>query len=158
LSGETPPRRMHPRWAPAVKKSDHGHRQLLRACRKQPRRRAAEECDELAAFHSITASASRRSVGEIVSPSAPAVFRFTTSSNLDGCFRFGVRELVRVEIVLGSANTAIRRACGTKSCRIPGETGHCPDSRRHRLDLRRACRPRWLRRPRTELPRRVRFT
>src|SRR5262249_56379932 len=41
-----------------VEKPNHRRRCLLRACRERPRRcRAAEECDELAALHSITLSA-----------------------------------------------------------------------------------------------------
>src|SRR5262249_20322596 len=37
---------------PAVEKSDHGHRRLLRVRRERPRgRRAAEQRDELAPFH-----------------------------------------------------------------------------------------------------------
>jgi hypothetical protein len=48
----------------ASEKSDHRHR-LLRARRERPRGRcAAEECDERAALHSITSSASASSVGE----------------------------------------------------------------------------------------------
>src|SRR5262249_20011660 len=43
-------------------KPDHRHRRLLRH-RERPRRRAAEQCDELAAFHSITSSASASSFG-----------------------------------------------------------------------------------------------
>jgi hypothetical protein len=38
------------------KKADHRHRRLLSARRERPRRRAAEQRDELAAFHSITSS------------------------------------------------------------------------------------------------------
>src|SRR5262245_55048185 len=37
-----------------VKKSDHGHRRLLRPRRERPRRRTAEQRDELAAFHCAT--------------------------------------------------------------------------------------------------------
>src|SRR5262249_9137660 len=36
---------------PAVEKSDHGHRRLLRARRERPCSRAAEQRDELAAPH-----------------------------------------------------------------------------------------------------------
>src|SRR6516165_1637078 len=35
----------------AAEKPDHRHRRLLRARRQRPRRRGADECDELAAFH-----------------------------------------------------------------------------------------------------------
>src|SRR5215471_9360363 len=41
--------------------------------------------DELATFHSITSSARSSSVGGIVRPMAPAVFKLTESSNLVGC-------------------------------------------------------------------------
>src|SRR5262249_53228232 len=62
---------------------------LLRARLERPkklkRRRAAEQRDELAPSHSITSSASRRNGSGIVRPSAFAVLRFTTSSNLVGC-------------------------------------------------------------------------
>src|SRR6516165_8628957 len=36
---------------PEVYEPDHRHRRLLRACRERPRRRAAEERDELATLH-----------------------------------------------------------------------------------------------------------
>src|SRR5262249_19288121 len=59
---------------------------LLRAYRKRPRgRRAAEERDELALVHSITSSAIASSDGGTVRPSALAVLRLITSSNLVGC-------------------------------------------------------------------------
>src|SRR6516165_3571155 len=60
---------------------------LLRACRERPRcRRAAEQRDELAPpDHSITSSARSRNDSGIVSPSALAVVRLTTRSNLVGC-------------------------------------------------------------------------
>src|SRR5262245_53953639 len=59
---------------------------LLSARHERPRdRRAAEQSDELASRHSITSSARNRRVGEIVMPSALAVFRLTASSNFDGC-------------------------------------------------------------------------
>src|SRR5215510_8807080 len=46
------------------------------ACRQRPgRRRAAEQRDELAAFHSITSSARAESVGGTSMPSAFAVLR-----------------------------------------------------------------------------------
>src|SRR5205807_271798 len=40
-----------------IEESDHGHRRLPRAYHQRPRRRAAEQRDELAALHSITSSA-----------------------------------------------------------------------------------------------------
>src|SRR5215813_5750891 len=58
---------------------------LLRARRKRPRHRAAEQRDELAAFHSITSSASSRRSRGIVNPSVLAVLRLIASSNLVGC-------------------------------------------------------------------------
>src|SRR5262249_28077086 len=46
-------------WRPAAKEPDHRHRRLLRARRERPRhRRAAEQCDELAPFHSHASRAS----------------------------------------------------------------------------------------------------
>ena len=59
---------------------------LLRARRERPRRRrAAEQRDELAPLHSITSSARASSVGGTSRPSALAVLRLMTSSNLVGC-------------------------------------------------------------------------
>jgi hypothetical protein len=53
--------------------ADNWHRRLLRARRDRPRRRAAEQRDELAACHSITSSAMVRSPGGTSMPSARAV-------------------------------------------------------------------------------------
>jgi hypothetical protein len=54
--------------------------------RKRPRsRRAAEQRDELAAFHSITSSARASSVGGTSRPSAFAALRLIANSNLVGC-------------------------------------------------------------------------
>src|SRR5262249_55662886 len=59
---------------------------LLRPRRYWPRRRAAEQGDELAApHHSITSSAATSSVCGTANPSDLAVLRLTTSSNLVGC-------------------------------------------------------------------------
>src|SRR5262249_52351010 len=59
---------------------------LLRARRERPRRRrAAEQCDELASFHSITSSAIASSPGGKLMPNAPAVLRLITNSNLIDC-------------------------------------------------------------------------
>src|SRR5262249_34685230 len=60
---------------------------LLRARRHRPRRRAAEERDDLAPpDHSITSSARASSVGGTSMPSALAVFRLINSSYLvDAC-------------------------------------------------------------------------
>src|SRR5262245_42152979 len=56
---------------------------FLRARRERPRhRRAAEQRDELAAFHSITSSARASSVGGTSRPSARAVCRLMMNSNL----------------------------------------------------------------------------
>src|SRR5262249_16782518 len=60
---------------------------LLRPRRERPRgHRAAEQRDELAAFHSITSSASASSFSGTSMPSARAVFRLITNSNLVGCW------------------------------------------------------------------------
>src|SRR5262249_7883239 len=60
--------------------------ELLRARRERPRGRcAAEQRDELTPRHSITSSAVESSVGGTVRPSALAVLRLITSSNLVGC-------------------------------------------------------------------------
>src|SRR5262245_43462557 len=58
---------------------------LLRARDERPRRRAAEQRDELAPLHSITSSASESRLSEILIPSALAVLRLITVSNLVGC-------------------------------------------------------------------------
>src|SRR6516164_70929 len=69
-----------------VEKSYHRHRWLLRARRQRPRCHAAEQRNEIAAgAHSITSSASARSLSGISSPSAFAVPRLITNSNLVGC-------------------------------------------------------------------------
>src|SRR5262245_57600637 len=59
---------------------------LLRACRERPSGRgAAEQRDELApSYHSITSSAATSSLLGIVRPSALAVLRLMTNSNLVG--------------------------------------------------------------------------
>src|SRR5262249_57954370 len=57
---------------------------LLRARRHRPRGR--EKRDELAPSHSITSSARASSVGGTSRPSAFAVFRLTTNSNLTACW------------------------------------------------------------------------
>src|SRR5262249_22413065 len=68
-----------------VKITDHRHPRLLRRRRERPCRRAAEERDEVAPIHSMTSLASARIVAGISIPSALAVVRLTTSSNLVGC-------------------------------------------------------------------------
>src|SRR5262245_1793569 len=58
----------------------------FRPCRERPRcRRTADERDELAPPHSITSSASARSIGGTSRPSVLAVLRLITSSNFVGC-------------------------------------------------------------------------
>src|SRR5262249_27559464 len=49
---------------------------------RAPRRRTAEQRDELAPFHSITSSAATSSLSDTVSPSPFAVVRLIASSNL----------------------------------------------------------------------------
>src|SRR5262249_23455377 len=72
-------------WRPAAEKSDHRHRQLLRARRERPGRRAAEQRDEVAADHSITSSARASSVGGTSRPRVLAVLRLITSSTFTAC-------------------------------------------------------------------------
>src|SRR5215475_5643975 len=58
---------------------------FLRARRERPYGRAADKRDELAPFHSITSSARAESIGAISMPSALAVLRLMTNSNLVVC-------------------------------------------------------------------------
>ena len=58
---------------------------LLRAHRQRPRRRAGNKRDELAPLHSITSSARASTAGRISKPSAFAVLRLITNSNLVDC-------------------------------------------------------------------------
>src|SRR5262249_21135245 len=58
---------------------------LLRPRRQRPRHRAADQRDDLAALHSIPSSARASTLGGISRPSALAVLRLITSSNLVGC-------------------------------------------------------------------------
>ena len=60
------------------------HGRLLRVRRKRPSRRAAEKRDEFAPVHSITSSARSRIDGGTARPSALAVLRLMTNSNLTG--------------------------------------------------------------------------
>jgi hypothetical protein len=64
---------------------DHRNRRLLRARRERPRDRAAEQSDKLAPSHSITSSASNCIELGTSMPSALAVCRLMTSSNLFDC-------------------------------------------------------------------------
>src|SRR5262249_8675398 len=70
---------------PTADKAYHRHRRLLRARREWPRRRTTQQRYELAAFHSITSSASASSVAGTSRPSAFAALRLMTSSYLVGC-------------------------------------------------------------------------
>src|SRR5262245_34417247 len=65
-------------------KADHRHRRLRTHGNRPPHRRAAEQGDELAAFHSITSSARASSVGGTSRPIVLAVCRLMTNSNLVG--------------------------------------------------------------------------
>src|SRR5262249_28654687 len=66
-----------------VEEPDHRHRALLRARRERPCCYCAtKQCNELAAFHSITSSARASSVGGTERPRSFAVCRLMTSSNL----------------------------------------------------------------------------
>ena len=58
------------------------YRRLLRARREWPRRRAADERDERAPFHSIVSSATNSSALGTSMPRALAVCRLMTNSNL----------------------------------------------------------------------------
>src|SRR5215831_2325251 len=92
----------------AVEKPNYRDRRLLRACCEWPRRRAAEQRDEVASFHSITSSARSRNASGIVRPSALAVVKLMTRSNLVGCsYRQRARMLVKI-------------FHGTKPCRHSG--------------------------------------
>jgi transposase len=72
-------------WTAKANKRDPAHAILLRFRRDRPRcRRAAEQRYELAPSHSITLSARASSVGGTARPSAFAVLRLITSSNLVG--------------------------------------------------------------------------
>src|SRR5499427_2494969 len=87
---------------------DHRHRRLLRTRRERPRNhRAAEQRDEIAAVHSITSSARAKNVSGIVRPSALAVLRLTTRSNLVGCST-GISAGFTPRRIL-STNPAVRR-------------------------------------------------
>jgi hypothetical protein len=66
--------------------ADHWHSRLLRARGERPRRRTADQRDELAPLHSITSSARASTVGGISRPSALAVFRLISNSYLVGAW------------------------------------------------------------------------
>src|SRR5262249_41813295 len=67
-----------------AEEADHRECRLLRARRKRPRRRTAEQRDEFAPLHSITSSARASSVGGTSRPIAFAVLRLMTNSYLVG--------------------------------------------------------------------------
>src|SRR5262245_31701368 len=73
----------------AAEEPNHRHRRLLRARHERPRRRTANQRDELAPLHccghSITSSARASRVGGTSMPSALAVLRLMTRSNRVGC-------------------------------------------------------------------------
>ncbi len=68
-----------------AEEADHRHRLLLRAQGARRRHRAAQQEHQLAAPHSMTSSARARIDCGTVRPSALAVLRLTTSSNVVGC-------------------------------------------------------------------------
>src|SRR5262249_14450262 len=70
---------------PAIDEPDDRRLRLLCARRERPHRRAAEQRDELAPFHSITSSARASSVGGTSRPMALAVGKLMTNSNLVDC-------------------------------------------------------------------------
>src|SRR5215510_11003451 len=71
---------------PAAEISNHRHRRLLSAHRQRPcHRRAAEQRDEFAPLHSMTSSASARSLSGTSRPSVLAVLMLSTNSNLVDC-------------------------------------------------------------------------
>src|SRR5262249_33209803 len=87
--GEALPEPVHPLGRIAgrnsAEESDYRRRRLLRIRRERPRRRSAEQRDELAArSHSITSSASASNLSGTSRPSAFAVLRLTTSSYFVG--------------------------------------------------------------------------
>ena len=64
-----------------MEEANYRHRGLLRTPYDRPRhRRAAEQRDELASFHSITSSASSTNESGSVSPIALAALRLTINS------------------------------------------------------------------------------
>src|SRR5262249_12934500 len=68
-----------------AQEADGRHLALLRARRKRPSRRAAEQRYERAAVHSITSSTLASSCGGTSRPSALAVCRLIANSNLVDC-------------------------------------------------------------------------
>src|SRR5262249_51329731 len=74
-----------PVWRTSFEIPDHRYRGLLRARRERPRRRAAEQRDEIAPPHSITSSARAMNVGGTSRRSVRAVLRLIASTNLVAC-------------------------------------------------------------------------
>src|SRR5262245_25288067 len=72
---------------------------LLRADGKRPHRRPTQNGNQLPPPHSITSSARASTVGGIVRPSAFAVLRLMTSSNLVGCSTGRVAGLAPLRIL-----------------------------------------------------------
>src|SRR5262245_45547820 len=72
------------RRAARSEQSDGRHLRLLRTRRTRPCGRAADQRDELPALHSITSSTRASRLGGTSRPSAFAVLRLITSSNLVG--------------------------------------------------------------------------
>src|SRR5262249_17822737 len=68
-----------------AEEAKHRQRRLLRARRYRPRRRTAEQRDEIAPLHSITSSASNWIELGTSMPSALAVCALMTNSNLVDC-------------------------------------------------------------------------
>src|SRR6516165_7196266 len=97
-----------------MEEPDHRHRRLLRARRERPRgSRAAKQRYELApAAHSITSSARSRNASGIVRPSALAVVKLMTRSNLVGC-SIGISPGFAPRRIL-STELAARRNCSEK--------------------------------------------
>src|SRR5262249_23539106 len=94
-----------------VEKPDDRHRRLLRARRERPRRRTAEERDEVATFHSITSSARASNVAGISRPSTFAGVRLTTRSNLIGC-SIGISAGLAPRRILSTRSAARRNRSG----------------------------------------------
>src|SRR5262249_17889272 len=88
-------------------KARHDHLTNAAACRERPRRRAAEQRDELTPPHSITSSARTSSAVGTVSPSALGVVRLMVRSNLVG-FSTGMSAGLAPRRTL-SINSALRR-------------------------------------------------
>src|SRR5207237_7583930 len=84
-----------------MEKADHWDSFRLRARDGQPKSGcAAKKCDELAPVHSITSSARASSDCGTVRPSAFAVLRLITNSNLVGCSTGRLAGFVPARILL----------------------------------------------------------